>query len=234
MLSLSGEDYLKAIYELAHEADQPWAGTSALAHALGIAPASVTEMLKRMAAAEPPLVEYQPYSGARLTADGERAALRIVRTHRLVEQFLVETLGFTWDEVHDEAHRLEHAVSDRVVERMAVYLGHPVHDPHGDPIPGPGGELAPRHDVALTELGEGETARVTRVPSHDPALLRHLGDLGIYPEVSLRVAAVAPFDGPMTLEIGDQQMVIGRAVAERVSVEPIAAGGEINAERGAP
>ena len=224
MLSPSTEDYLKAIYELEHEQEQSWATTSALAKSLEIAPASVTEMLKKLAAAEAPLVQHKLYRGARLTPVGERAALRVVRTHRLVEQFLTETLGYSWDEVHEEAHRLEHAVSPALGERIADYLGHPSNDPHGDPIPGPGGELAPRRDVALAELSAGTAARVTRVHSHDAALLRHLGELGIYPDITLRVMDIAPFDGPVTLEIGDHQAIIGRVVAEHVNVEPLEPG----------
>ena len=220
MLSHSNEDYLKAIYELQHEQDQPWATTTTLAQALGIAPASVTEMLKRLSVTDPPLVQHKLYQGARLTPDGERAALAVVRTHRLVEQFLVETLGYGWDEIHEEAHRLEHAVSPGLAERIAEYLGHPDSDPHGDPIPGPGGELSLRHEVALSELAAGDVGHVTRVHSHDSALLRYLGDLGIYPGVAVRVLEIAPFGGPVTVGIDDRLVIVGRAVVEQVKVEP--------------
>jgi DtxR family Mn-dependent transcriptional regulator len=233
MLSPSNEDYLKAIYELQYEQGQPLATTSALAQSLGVAPASVTEMLKRLASIEPPLVQHERYHGARLTPDGARAALQVVRAHRLLEQFLTEALGYRWDEVHEEAHRLEHAMSARLGERIAAYLGHPGSDPHGDPIPGPDGELAPRHDVALIELSAGEAGRVTRVHSHDAALLRYLGNLGIYPEVSIRVVEVAPFDGPFTLQIGERREAVGRAVVKRINVEPIATGAGKNMDRSA-
>jgi DtxR family Mn-dependent transcriptional regulator len=220
MLSHSNEDYLKAIYELQHEQDQPWATTTTLAQALGIAPASVTEMLKRLSVTDPPLVQHKPYQGARLTPDGERAALTLVRTHRLVEQFLVEALGYSWDEVHEEAHRLEHAISHRLAERIAEYLGHPDSDPHGDPIPGPGGELSLRHEVALSELAAGDVGHVTRVHSHDAELLRYLGELGIYPGIAVRVLEIAPFGGPVTVRINDRLVIVGRAVVEQVKVEP--------------
>jgi DtxR family Mn-dependent transcriptional regulator len=218
MRSPSSEDYLKALYDLQHGQGQAWAGTSALALALGIAPASVTEMLKRMAAAEPPLVEHRPYHGARLTPDGERAALQMVRTHRLLEQFLAEALGYAWDEVHDEAHRLEHAVSDRLGERIADYLGQPATDPHGELIPGPDGALAERAEVALATLKAGERSQVTRVQSHDAALLRYFGELGLYPGAAVHVLEVAPFDGPLTVQIGRRREALGRGVAEQVFV----------------
>jgi DtxR family Mn-dependent transcriptional regulator len=219
MLSHSNEDYLKAIYELQHEQGQSWATTTTLAQALGIAPASVTEMLKRLSVTDPPLVQHKPYQGARLTPEGERAALALVRTHRLIEQFLVEALGYSWDEVHEEAHRLEHAISPRLAERIAEYLGHPDSDPHGDPIPGPGGELSLRHEVALSELAAGVLGHVTRVHSHDAELLRYLGELGIYPGVAVRVLEIAPFSGPVTVRIEDRLGIVGRAVAEQVKVE---------------
>jgi len=218
MLSPSNEDYLKVVYELQYEQGQPWATTSAVAQALGLAPASVTEMMKRLAAADPPLLEHQPYRGVRLTTAGERAALQLIRSHRLVEQFLAEVLGYGWDEVHEEAHRLEHAVSPELAERIAEYLGQPDSDPHGDPIPGPTGLMAPRSDVALSELAVGEAARVTRVQSHDAALLRYLGDLGICPEASLRVIEIAPFEGPLTLDVAGRRVAIGHTVAARVNV----------------
>ncbi len=142
MASQSIEDYLKAIYELVCEGRQPWAGTTMLAQALGLSPASVTAMLKKLAALDPPLIVYEPYQGARLTGAGEKAALEIVRHHRLVESFLTVALGYSWDKVHAEAHRLEHAISDELEEHIAAYLGDPARDPHGSPIPQRDGTVA--------------------------------------------------------------------------------------------
>lgn len=218
MLSPTSEDYLKAIYDLQQQPDEPWATTSGLAQALGVAPASVTEMLKRLSAAKPPLVMHERYHGARLTEAGERAALQVVRTHRLLETFLAEALGFGWDEVHDEAHRLEHATSGKLGERIADYLGQPETDPHGDPIPGPDGALIARDEMPLATLAAGQFSRVTRVHSQDAALLRHLGELALYPGTMVRVLEVAPFDGPMILDVDGRRQVVGRGVAEQVFV----------------
>src|SRR5215211_6140945 len=158
-LTRSVEDYLKAIYQLSPEG-RP-ASTSEIAHALALSAPSVTGMIKRLS--EHGLLEHIPYRGVQLTDEGRRAALRMVRRHRLIEAYLVEFLGYSWDTVHAEAERLEHAVTDTLVERMAAALGHPDVDPHGDPIPAPDGSI---HELAYTPLAEipvGETVEVRRV-----------------------------------------------------------------------
>jgi DtxR family Mn-dependent transcriptional regulator len=218
MLSPTNEDYLKAIYDLQQAEGQAWVTTTGLAQTLGVAPASVTEMLKRLSAAKPALVTHERYRGARLTEAGERAALQVVRTHRLLETFLAEALGFGWDEIHDEAHRLEHATSDKLGERIADYLGQPQTDPHGDPIPASDGTMVARDEAALVTLEAGQSSHVTRVHSQDAALLRYLGDLGLYPGVAVLVLEVAPFGGPLTVEVAGRRQAIGAQVAERVFV----------------
>ncbi len=201
MTTQSSEDYLKAIYEQVYELGLPYASTGALAHELGVTPASVSSMLKKLAGEEPPLVIHEPYQGARLTDDGERAALEVIRHHRLLESFLSETLGYSWDEVHAEAHRLEHAISEEMEERMAAFLGQPPRDPHGSPIPQRDGTMAMTDDLRLTELPLGQTARVQRVSDHDPALLRYLVRVGLTLDAPIAVTARDPFDGPLHMSI---------------------------------
>ena len=158
MPSQSEQDYLKAIYEVVHEGGQEWASTTGLAHALGLAPASVTAMLKKLAGQNPPLVLHELYQGVRLTEAGERAALEVVRHHRLLESFLSAALGYTWDKVHAEAHRLEHAISEDLEDHIASYLGEPARDPHGAPIPRRDGAMEALDDLRLTDLPLGQPA----------------------------------------------------------------------------
>ena len=159
MTSQSVQDYLKAIYEVVCEGGQEWASTTGLAHALGLAPASVTAMLKKLASQDPPLVQHELYQGVRLTEEGEKAALEVVRHHRLLESFLSAALGYTWDKVHAEAHRLEHAISEELEDHIASYLGEPSRDPHGSPIPRRDGAMEALDDVPLTDLPVGRPAR---------------------------------------------------------------------------
>src|SRR6476660_6418608 len=196
-LTRSVEDYLKAIYQLSPEG-RP-ASTSEIAHLLALSPPSVTGMVKRLS--EHGLLEHVPYRGVQLTDEGRRAALRMVRRHRLIEAYLVEFLGYSWDTVHDEAERLEHAVSDTLVERMAAALGHPVVDPHGDPIPDADGSI---HELAATPLSDvavGETVEVRRVTAGDPDRLRYLASVGLTPGAVLTVLEHQPFRGPTTFRI---------------------------------
>lgn len=211
------EDYLKALYQLA--SGDAAVGTSALAERLGVAAGSVTGMLKRLA--EQGLVEHVPYHGARLTEAGTRHAVRLIRRHRIIELFLVQILGFTWDRVHEEAERLEHAASDKLIERMAHLLGEPDEDPHGAPIPAAIGEFREAQFPALTELEEGQSAVLRRVRDHDPAMLRYLGKLGLRPGVELELVARAPFDGPLTVRVGDATHALGRELCRTIQVEPL-------------
>lgn len=182
-LSESMQDYLKVILEII-QSDQR-ATTNALAARLNVAPASVTGMLKRLA--ELNLVEYEPYQGAQLTPAGKRVALEIVRHHRLLELYLIEAMGYRWDEVHAEAERLEHAISQEFAERMARILGDPKVDPHGDPIPTREGEMPVSSHQTLCEVPAGTQVQIQRVRDEDAEVLRALAALGLFPRTVLTV-----------------------------------------------
>lgn len=208
------EDYLKAIYEL--EIRQGSAATSDVADALAVAPASVTGMVRRLAAQG--YLDHIPYHGVQLTDAGRRAALRTIRRHRILESYLTTVLGYPWDRVHDEAERLEHAASDELVERMAAALGHPAVDPHGAPIPTADGVVVEEKHRSLAELPIGESARMMLVSDKDPSLLRYLAEIGLQPGTDVTVLARAPFEGPLTLRIGDNESMVGPRLAEQVLV----------------
>ena len=208
------EDYLKAIYEL--ETRQGSAATSEVADALDVAPASVTGMIRRLAAQG--YLDHVPYHGVQLTEVGRRAALRTIRRHRILESYLTGILGYPWDRVHDEAERLEHAASDELIERLAAALGHPVVDPHGAPIPTRDGTVEEPRLRTLAELPIGEAARMLLVSDKDPALLRYLAEIGLQPGTDVTVLARAPFDGPLTLRIGTSESMVGPRLAEQVLV----------------
>lgn len=214
MYSEAIEDFLKAVYLLQQEHER--VQTSALAEALGIAAPSTTEMAKKLARAN--LVEHEPYRGIRLTSAGKRVALEIVRNHRLLELFLVRSLGYTWDEVHDEAERLEHAVSDRLAQRIAEYLGHPAFDPHGDPIPSPEGNVYQRELTPLSEWPVGEVGQIARLRDQSPEMLRYLAEKGLTMGAKVTVTNIDPFDGPVTLDVDNTIQVIGVSVAQYVLV----------------
>lgn len=218
-LSRSMEDMLKAVFQLTDHAGD--AGTSDIAELLGIAPASVTGMIKRMA--ESGLVEHEPYRGSRLTAHGRTAALRIIRRHRLIETYLITKLGYDWSTVHDEAERMEHAVSDELVERMAFALGFPQYDPHGAPIPTREGEIERPGYVTLASVEAGRRVSLRQVGDDDSERLVYLKSLGLVPPVELVVLDKQPFDGPMTVRIGvgeTRDRVIGAELAATLMVEP--------------
>jgi DtxR family Mn-dependent transcriptional regulator len=209
------EDYLKAIYEL--ESRQGSAATSEVADALEVAPASVTGMIRRLAAQG--FLDHVPYRGVQLTSAGRRAALRTIRRHRILESYLTDVLGYPWDRVHDEAERLEHAASDELIDRMAAALGNPTVDPHGAPIPTADGTVAEASHRTLAELQIGEAARMVLVSDKDPSLLRYLAEIGLQPGTSVTVLARAPFDGPLTLRIGATESMVGPRLAEQVLVD---------------
>lgn len=208
-MTSSVEDYLKAIYQLSGSAKS--ASTTDIAHALGLAAPSVSGMMKRLA--EQGLIEHLPYKGATLTRAGRRAALRMIRRHRLIEAYLVQLLGYTWDTVHDEAERLEHAVSDDLVERMADALGNPRFDPHGDPIPTADGRIEAVPTVPLPDFEVGEPGRINRVDSASPEKLRWLAEAGLMPGVGFIMLAQQPFDGPVTIEVDGAEQVVGHDLA---------------------
>jgi DtxR family Mn-dependent transcriptional regulator len=208
------EDYLKAIY--AFERDGHSAATNDIAQRLSIAPASVSGMVQRLA--DQGLVEYERYRGVRLTSAGRRAALRTLRRHRVIEAYLVRALGYGWDSVHEEAERLEHAASDTLIDRMAEAIGEPVTDPHGAPIPTREGTIdeTPHHSLADAEVGSRN--RVVRVGDEDPGMLRYLDSLGLRPGAEVTLTNRAPYDGPLTIEVGEMTRQVGAALASRVLV----------------
>ena len=214
MHSQAIEDYLRAIYEL--QCAEGQVGTNLLAERLGVTPASVTGMLKKLA--EMKLVIHEPYQGVRLTKAGQKIALEVLRHHRLVERFLAEALGVPWDRVHEEAHKIEHVISEDLEKRMDAMLGYPTTDPHGSPIPRPDGTIDESANTRLAELETGQSAVVAEVSDHDSTLLRYLGDLGLYPDTAVSVMAVAPLDGLMTVRVGNKQHALSHAVANEVLV----------------
>ncbi len=213
------EDYLKAIYKLAHEGEGAAVGTGAVAQALGVSAPSATNMLKRLAAAG--LIEHRSRRGVTLTPAGEKAALEVVRHHRLLELYLTEALGYSWDTVHAEADRLEHAVSEELEARLDAVLGYPTVDPHGDPIPALDGTVTAAPDRPLPSLEPGQTGIVGRVSDADPAKLRYLADLGLVPGAAVTLLETLPFDGPLRVQIGDadgSEHVLGRELATDIFV----------------
>ncbi|MBM3319960.1 MAG: metal-dependent transcriptional regulator [Candidatus Eisenbacteria bacterium] len=216
--SRSVGDYLKAIYMIGGE--KGLVATGALAERLGIAPASATNMMKKLAASAPPLVVYSKSRGAALTAEGRRIALDRIRRHRLIERFLHDQLGCGWDEVHEEAERLEHAVSDRLMDRIEERLGHPAVDPHGDPIPSKNGSLEVPDELLLVDLAPGVHAVVSRVPDGDPPLLRSLAEAGIVPGARLVVPERAARGGALRIRVGrgGRTRILPRRIAGRVRV----------------
>ncbi|HUF30610.1 MAG TPA: metal-dependent transcriptional regulator, partial [Gemmatimonadaceae bacterium] len=191
------EDYLKAIYEL--ELAGGAASTNDIAQRLSFAPASVTGMIRRLA--DHGLLAYERYRGVTLTKAGRRAALRTLRRHRIIESYLVEALGYRWDNVHDEAERLEHAASEELIDRMAQVLGRPAEDPHGAPIPTAEGEVRERRLPTLLELEPGRRAILRRFADEDPAALRFLAGLDLLPGIEVELVGDAAPDGPVTLRV---------------------------------
>lgn len=211
----SMEDYLKAAYRL--EQDGGAVTTLRMAEELGLSGPSVTNMVKRLD--ELKLVVHNRYHGIALTASGRSVALEVIRHHRLLELYLSEALGFTLDEVHAEAERLEHHVSEELESRMEQVLGFPRFDPHGDPIPGRDGNLPAIADNALETMSAGEEGRVSRVSDRDPERLRYLFGLGIKPGSHIRVVECLPFEGPVRVEVDDAERLLPHSVAQLVRVE---------------
>jgi DtxR family Mn-dependent transcriptional regulator len=218
-ITQSIQDYLKQIYELNEQGSA--ASTNDLAARLNIAPASVTGMLQKLASSQPPLVIYKKHQGVTLTKNGEKAALEVIRHHRLLETFLVNTLGYSWDEVHFEADKLEHVISENFEARMAEALGHPTRDPHGELIPTADLTMPVDESRPLASLRTNETATVRRVSADDPALLRHLREIGVVPEVNITIKNYSEFDGNLTIKVEGQKsnVVLGTTVTSLVFVE---------------
>jgi len=210
------EDYLKAAYRLTMDGKP--ATTQLLADELGVSGPSVTNMVKRLD--EMRLVRHTRYQGVELTPAGEKIALEVVRHHRLLELYLAETLGYPWDQVHEEAEKLEHHLSDELEARMDSALGFPTRDPHGDPIPTREGLVPHNVDLPLAELASGTSAQVIRVSDRDAEQLRYLAELGLVPGARVRVVERLPFDDLTRIEIGGTIHVIGPQLARSVWVEP--------------
>lgn len=213
-LSPPMEDYLKAIYMLRER--EAAVTTTAVATALSVTPASVTGMIKKLA--EMKLVRHMPYQGVELTKSGEKIALEIVRHHRLLELFLIESLGYSWDKVHAEADVLEHVISEEFEERIAAQLGNPVVDPHGDPIPAKDGTLIAVAEQSLLQLAPGRSAAITRVSDRNSEMLRYAAELGLRPTVRLTLIAAEPFGGSLRLKVGNAERSIGRELAAQIFV----------------
>jgi DtxR family Mn-dependent transcriptional regulator len=213
-LSPPMEDYLKTIYMLRERAGA--ASTTGIAAALQVTPASVTGMIKKLA--ELKLVRHAPYQGVELTRSGEKIALEMVRHHRLLELFLMEALGYTWDEVHAEAHALEHVISEDFEERMAARLGYPTIDPHGHPIPAKDGTVTVFKERALLSMRPGESAQITHVNDNHAEMLRYAASLGLMPATRLTLIDVEPFGGSLRVKIGKVEKSIGRELAAQIFV----------------
>ncbi len=212
------EDYLKAIYTIGRGTGA--AATNEIAQRLALAPASVSGMVRRLAGQG--LLAYERYHGVKLTEMGRRAALRTLRRHRVIEAYLAQALGYPWDRVHAEAERLEHAVSDELVDRMAATMGEPEVDPHGAPIPTRDGAVDETEYTSLSDLAIDMPGVVVRVTDEDPAMLRYLAQLSVVPGKRITVKSRAPFGGPITLTVGRQEISVGPAVAAHVLTAPAA------------
>jgi DtxR family transcriptional regulator, Mn-dependent transcriptional regulator len=213
------DDYLKAIFQLSGRPERQVSSTEIAMH-LAITAASVTNMLQKLAAQEPPLVAYKKHHGVKLAKAGKKRALEIIRHHRLIETFLHEVLDYPWDEVHQEAERLEHFISERFEERIAAKLGHPEFDPHGHAIPAMDGSLPTQEPQALSQLRPGQSACVSSVSDKDPEMLRYLALQGIRPGVKLTLSEQLPFQGDYQVCIGasSQPAVLSHSLAEAISV----------------
>ena len=216
-ITVSTQDYLKRIYELTENGES--ASTNALAQKLNIKPASVTGMVQKLASSKPALVEYQKHQGVTLTKDGRRAALEVIRHHRLLEAWLVQTLGYSWDEVHEEAERLEHVISEDFERRIAAAMGNPLRDPHGELIPTADLKMPEEDTTPLSALRPNQTGRVTRVRAGDAKLLRYLEELGLVPGAQIEVKDYSPFDHNLTVKVGRKSAVLGLNITNQIFIE---------------
>lgn len=216
-LTISIQDYLKTIYELTENGKS--ASTNALAKKLDIKPASVTGMIQKLASSKPALVEYQKHQGVTLTKEGRKAALEVIRHHRLLETWLVQTLGYSWDEVHEEAERLEHVISEDFESRIAAAMGNPVRDPHGELIPTADLKMPLEKSSLLSALRPKQTGIVQSVKSPETSLLRYLEGLGLVPGAQIEVLDYSPFDHNLTIKVGRKPSVLGLNVTSRIFVE---------------
>jgi DtxR family Mn-dependent transcriptional regulator len=215
MLTIADQDYVTAIYRL--QGETSFVTTSSLASALGVTPASVSGMVRKLSGSK--LVLHRRHKGVRLTKSGRRAALDILRRHRLTELFLVDILGLSWDLVHREAHKLEHAISDEVLDRIDEMLKLPKYDPHGSPIPSRNGEIASRSLIRLNQMDVGSKGTVREVSDDDPEMLNYLSRVGMIPGAPIAVKEVFPFDGVITLQVGKRKQTVSPKVASAVWID---------------
>lgn len=212
------EDYLKTIYTLSQKSAP--VSTSRIAEAREVAPASATNMVQRLSKLN--LVVYEKHRGVTLTETGQKLALEVIRHHRLLELYLMEALGFGWDEVHEQADILEHVISEKLEQRIADALNDPQFDPHGDPIPSKEGVMPQRATVLLSEAAPHSQVRIARVPHGTSGKrLRYLETLGLLPGTAVTIEEIAPFDGPITIRVNDKRQVVGFGLATTILVEPI-------------
>ncbi|MDD2922508.1 MAG: metal-dependent transcriptional regulator [Anaerolineales bacterium] len=211
------QNYLKHIYELT-EGGQP-ASTTDIARELNVKPASVTGMVQKLAAEKPALVGYQKHQGVTLTAAGKKAALEVIRHHRLLETWLVQTLGYSWDEVHEEAERLEHVISEDFESRIAAALGNPTRDPHGELIPTEDLKMPPDKSIPLSSLRPNQTGIIQRVNAQNADLLRHLDELGLVPKVCVEVVEYSSFDNNLTIKVGSKSLVLGSNITTKIFIK---------------
>lgn len=216
-LTISIQDYLKNIYELTENGES--ASTTALAKKLNISAPSVTGMIQKLASAKPALVEYQKHQGVTLTKEGKKAALEVIRHHRLLEAWLVQTLGYSWDEVHEEAERLEHVISEDFERRISAAMGHPTRDPHGELIPTEDLKMPLDDSPPLSSLRPEQTVTIQRVQASDKQLLRYLEELGLVPGVQIEVKDYSPFDHNLTIKLGRKSFVLGLSITSKIFVK---------------
>jgi DtxR family transcriptional regulator, Mn-dependent transcriptional regulator len=215
MRTETDENYLKEIYTLS--LDNPQITTSLLAHRLGYSPATITGQLKKLANLQ--WVVYEPYQGVTLTDTGRAIALEVIRHHRLIETYLAQALNIPWDRVHEEAEKLEHALSEYLEERIDELLGHPSVDPHGAPIPTYDGMISNSNRLKLANLPKGAIAEVVEVNDRDPGFLIHLSRINLLPGTQFEVLDVETFDGLITLRISNQVQILGQTSANRILVK---------------
>ena len=217
MRTTAVEDYVKTIYKLQTQTEA--VSTSAIADRTGTTPAAVTKMLKHLA--ELNLVSYTPYYGVRLSPMGEKIALEVIRHHRLLELYLAQAMGYSWDQVDAEAEKLEHHISEEFEARIDALLGHPRTCPHGDPIPGPDGTLVEEHLQSLSECLPGARVQIARVKDTDAEVLRALSARLMHLQTVVAVLERDTIDGLLTVQIGDKQHILGPALAGSVFIQPV-------------
>ena len=220
-LSDTVEDYLKNIYHLSNGEGR--VSTGQIAEEMAVSPASVTDMVQRLAAESPPLLDYRKHQGVALTVAGKKAALEIIRHHRLLELFLHEMLGFSWDQVHEEAESLEHVISEEFEERVAAVLGNPQRGLHGEPIPSRALEMPDQDCCTLRELRPNQLGRIQEVDDDDPGFLRYLASQGLVPGVEFEVIDYSPYDDNLRVQIvdGKEELVLGASVTSQIQVKVI-------------